>query len=182
MTGPTIDWSFFSMARYLLTARADDDRVLSGGAWDGFLQRLAEAGHLIDTSIPAAAVDRASAFRGLLQFLSFGLERTLGAADPARPVLSRPWRLLSPAVPGEPQRPRPRRSLAETKDDWMAGWAEEDRRASTAASGQPRPTARVLPLAELDAALPAGTPQVTAAQRRTALDERLRQVTRLQRS
>jgi hypothetical protein len=36
-------------------------------------------------------VDRASAFRGLLQMLHFGLERTLGAADPARPVLSRPW-------------------------------------------------------------------------------------------
>jgi hypothetical protein len=33
----TIDWSFFSMARYLLTA---DGSVIPGSAWDGFLERL----------------------------------------------------------------------------------------------------------------------------------------------
>jgi Protein of unknown function (DUF1214) len=87
-----IDWSFFSMARYLLTAGPSDGRVLPGSAWEGFLERLAEAGRLVtDGQLPAAAVDRASAFRGLLQFLYFGMERTLGSADPARPVLSRPW-------------------------------------------------------------------------------------------
>jgi hypothetical protein len=37
-------------------------------------------------------------------------------------------------------------------------------------------------LDDLDAALPAGTARVTPAQRRRVLDERLRQVTRLQRS
>ena len=36
----TIDWSFFSMARYLLTADAADDSVIPGSAWDGFLERL----------------------------------------------------------------------------------------------------------------------------------------------
>jgi hypothetical protein len=87
-----VDWSFFSMARYLLAAGADDARVMSGAAWDRFLERLAEAGRLVeDLGIPAAPADRASAFRGLLQFLYFGIERTLGSADPFRPVLSRPW-------------------------------------------------------------------------------------------
>jgi len=87
-----IDWSFFSMARYLLTADPADGSVIPGRAWDGFLERLAEAGRLVTGSqLPEAAVDRASAFRGLLQFLYFGLERTLGSADPARPVFSRPW-------------------------------------------------------------------------------------------
>ena len=66
--------------------------MIPGRAWDGFLERLAEAGLLVAGSqLPQAAVDRASAYRGLLQFLYFGLERTLGSADPARPVLSRPW-------------------------------------------------------------------------------------------
>jgi len=442
----TIDWSFFSMARYLLTADPADGSVLTGSAWDGFLERLAEAGLLVAGShLPETAVDRASAFRGLLQFLYFGLERTLGSADPARPVLSRPWpthlfdygagnpdavyrtaslrddvtyrisgrlgnaafmsfeffdgatqagsllaadlrpdaagrfevmvgpsrvgpgkrdgrwheivpgtsyllsreffgdwgmaepsvlqiectdepvaswpvmsadrvskelaalgtwlvetvrifagaqargisqfanqwdpqvsrpasdlpaiyhaywdlqpgecllvetpaprgeywgiqlanglwntldfanrqtslnrtqahvdadgmvraviahadpgvanwldtlghqqgsvhlRFLPPAVPGEPVRPRPAGRLAETRDDWMAGWAQ-DRHPDGKAGAYPRPLARVVALADLDAALPAGTARVTPAQRRRALDERLRQVTRLQRS
>jgi hypothetical protein len=86
-----IDWSFFSMARHLAGAAPDGDQLLPRGAWEAFLDRLAEAGRLVDQSVPAAAVDRASAFRGLLQFLYFGMERTLGSADPARPVLSRPW-------------------------------------------------------------------------------------------
>ena len=87
-----IDWSFFSMARYLLTADPADDRLLAGSAWDGFLERLAEAGRLVgDSDSFTAAVDRASAYRGLLQLLYFGMERTLGSADPAHPVLSRPW-------------------------------------------------------------------------------------------
>lgn len=86
-----IDWSFFSMARYLATADPDSGRMLPRGAWDGFLERLAEAARLVDESVPAEPVDRASAFRGLLQLLYFGMERTLGSADPARPVLSRPW-------------------------------------------------------------------------------------------
>jgi hypothetical protein len=47
---------------------------------------------------------------------------------------------------------------------------------------RPRPAARVVALDDLDAALPAGTARVTPAQRRRVLDERLRQVTRLQRS
>jgi hypothetical protein len=38
----------------------------------------------------------------------------------------------------------------------------------------------VLPLGELDSVLPAGTARITPAQRRGTLDERLRQVTRLQ--
>ena len=432
-----IDWSFFSMARYLLTADPADGSVIPGSAWDGFLERLAEAGRLVTGSqLPEAAVDRASAFRGLLQFLYFGLERTLGSADPARPVFSRPWPMhlfdygagnpdaiyrtaslrddltyrisgtlgraafmsleffdgatragsllagelwpdaygrfeimfgprkhdghwlqvvpgtsyllsreffsdwgtaepsvmqiecldepaapwpvmsadrvtkelqalgtwlvetvrvfagaqargirqfanqwdpqvsraasdlpaiyhaywdlrpgegllvetpvprggywgiqlanglwntldfanrqtsLNPAQanldpdgmlraviahedpgvanwldtlghrqgsvhlrflpPGAPTRPRPAGSLTETRDDWMAGWAE-DKRPDTRVGGCPRPAARVVALDELDAALPAGTARVTPAQRRRALDERLRQVTRLQR-
>jgi Protein of unknown function (DUF1214) len=435
-----IDWSFFSMASYLRTADPADRSPLSGAAWDGFLARLAEAGRLItDGGVPAAAVDRASAFRGLLQLLYFGTERTLGSADPARPVFSRPWpmhlfdygagnpdavyrtvslrddvtyrisgtlgnaafmsfeffdgatqagsllaadlrpdpagrfeillgprerdghwlelvpgtsyllsreffsdwaaaepsalriecldepiaawpamsadrvrkelealgtwlvetvrvfagaqakglaqfanqwdphvsrpasdlpaiyhaywnlqpgecllleapapsgeywgiqlanslwntldyanrqtslnraqahidpdgmfravlahadpgvanwldtvghqqgsvhlRVLRPPVPGAPARPRPRRSLAETRDDWMKGWDEEEH-TGPAPGGPGAPTARVLPLARLDAALPASTARVTAAQRRRILDGRLRQVTRLQR-
>ena len=39
-----IDWSFFSMARYLLTADPADGSVIPGRAWDGLLERLAEAG------------------------------------------------------------------------------------------------------------------------------------------
>ena len=86
-----IDWSFFSMARYIATADPDGSRILPRSAWDGFLDRLAEAGRLAEEAVPAEPADRASAFRGLLQLLYFGMERTLGSADPARPVLSRPW-------------------------------------------------------------------------------------------
>ena len=86
-----IDWSFFSMARYIATADQDGGRMLPRSAWDGFLERLAEAATLAEEAVPAAPVDRASAFRGLLQLLYFGMERTLGSADPVRPVLSRPW-------------------------------------------------------------------------------------------
>jgi hypothetical protein len=46
----------------------------------------------------------------------------------------------------------------------------------------PRPAARVVALDDLDAALPEGTAWVAPAQRRHGFDERLRQVTRLQRS
>src|SRR5947209_7900841 len=80
------------MARYLLTADPADGSVLPGDAWDGFLERLAETGRLVAGGpLPRAPVDRASAYRGLLQLLYFGMERTLGSADPARPVFSRPW-------------------------------------------------------------------------------------------
>jgi hypothetical protein len=89
-------------------------------------------------------------------------------------------RALRPAAPGAPARPRPQHSLAETRDDWMKGWDEQEH-TGRPASGPGGPTARVLPLAGLDAALPAGTARVTPAQRRHILDERLRQVTRLQR-
>lgn len=88
---PVIDWSFFSMAKYVLTARTDDPRVMTGEEWDGFLIHLGEAAELVRGAIPATAADRAAAFRGLLQLLQFGLERLLGAADPLRPVFSRPW-------------------------------------------------------------------------------------------
>ena len=86
-----IDWSFFSMARYIATADQDGGQMLPRSAWDGFLERLAEAARVAEEAVPAEPVDRASAFRGLLQLLYFGMERTLGSADPARPVLSRPW-------------------------------------------------------------------------------------------
>lgn len=75
-----IDWSFSSMARYLLTADpadpADraDSRVLPGSAWDGFLERLAEAGRLV----------------------------TDGQQGSVHP------RFLPPAFPGAPARPHPR--------------------------------------------------------------------------
>jgi hypothetical protein len=68
--------------------------------------------------------------------------------------------------------------LAETRDDWMAGWADETH-AGVPVGGYARPAARVIRLAGLDAALPPGTARVTPAQRRSTLDERLRQVTRL---
>ena len=90
-------------------------------------------------------------------------------------------RSLRPAVPGAPVRSRPARGLAETKDDWMAGWAEKTQAGSPPA-GFPPPAARLMTLGGLNAALPAETARVTPAQRRSALDERLRQVTRLQRS
>jgi hypothetical protein len=270
-----IDWSFFSMARYLLTADPADGSVIPGRAWDAFLERLAEAGLLVAGSqLPEAAVDRASAFRGLLQSLYFGLERTLGSADPARPVLSRPWpthlfdygagnpdavyrtaslrddvtyrisgrlgnaacmsfeffdgatqagsllaRDLRPDASGrfevmvgpsqrdghwyetrwaisrvpctcgscrrlspEPRsaRARPAASPTPGTTGWQAGHRRSIR--TREPNQHPRPTARVVALDDLDAALPDGTARVTPAQRRRVLDERLRQVTRLQRS
>jgi hypothetical protein len=42
----TIDWSFFSMARYLLTADSADNSVIPGSAWDGFLERLRQVTRL----------------------------------------------------------------------------------------------------------------------------------------
>jgi len=78
-------------------------------------------------------------------------------------------------------RDTPARSLAETRDDWMSGWADE-RPAGAPASELPAPSARVVAASDLDAMLPDGTPRVTPARRRGILDERLRQVTRLQRS
>ena len=97
-------------------------------------------------------------------------------------------RFLPSAVPGGPARPRPAGRLADTRDDWMAGWARDEHPGAPAAAyprpaaAYPRPAARVVALDDLDAALPAGTARVTPAQRRRVLDERLRQVTRLQRS
>ena len=63
----------------------------------------------------------------------------------------------------------------------MAHWAQ-DKRPDAPAVAYPRPTARVVALDDLDATLPADTARVIPAQRRRALDERLRQVTRMQRS
>ena len=34
-----IDWSFFSLARYLLTADPADSIVMPSSAWDGFLRK-----------------------------------------------------------------------------------------------------------------------------------------------
>ena len=50
--------------------------------------------------------------------------------------------------------------LAETRDDWMAGWAQ-DRHLDGKAGAHPRSAAQVVALADLDAALPAGTARVT---------------------
>jgi hypothetical protein len=63
----------------------------------------------------------------------------------------------------------------------MADWAEDETRADTPAGGYPAPAAQVVALAELFAARPASAAWVTPAQRRSILDERLRQVTRMQR-
>jgi hypothetical protein len=63
----------------------------------------------------------------------------------------------------------------------MAGWADRNH-GGTPVSGFPAPAARRIALGELDAALPAGTARVNPAQRRGVLDERLRQVTLLQRA
>ena len=84
-------------------------------------------------------------------------------------------------VAGVQVRPRPADRLAETRDDWMAHWAQ-DKGPDAPAGAYPRPTARVVALDDLDATLHAGTARVIPAQRRRALDERLRQVTRMQRS
>ena len=70
---------------------------------------------------------------------------------------------------------------AETRDDWMAEWAQEQR-PDAPAGVYPPPAARVVALDDLDAARPAGTARATPAQRRRVLDERLRQITRMQRS
>jgi hypothetical protein len=70
---------------------------------------------------------------------------------------------------------------ADTRDDWMAGWAQEKHK-DPQASQYPQLAARIIiALEDLDAALPDGTARVTPGQRRRVLDERLRQVTRLQR-
>src|SRR3954453_3091901 len=88
-----VDWSFFSLIDHL--NKADDDpRTPDPGAWSTLLDRLREAGELILASPLVredGGADRAAAMRGLLQLLHFGLDRGLGSADPARPVLSRPW-------------------------------------------------------------------------------------------
>src|SRR3954454_8796069 len=88
---PVIDWSFFSMASYLLTARPEGEEVLDAADWDRLLELLSTAGKLAAELTPPTPTERASALRGLLQMVYFGLERTLGSADPTRPVLSRPW-------------------------------------------------------------------------------------------
>ena len=91
MSEPVIDWSFFSMASYLLTANADDGQLMDRTEWDGLLELLGTAGKLAVEYSPSGPVERASAMRGLLQMLYFGVERTLGSADPTRPTFSRPW-------------------------------------------------------------------------------------------
>src|SRR4051794_37294812 len=91
MAEPVVDWSFFTMIDYL--GRAEQDgRPARAEVWDRLLGRLREAVDLVTASpLTAPPADRASAFRGLLQLVHFGLERGLGSADPYRPVLSRPW-------------------------------------------------------------------------------------------
>ncbi len=91
MTPTGVDWSFLSVIDYVGRA-GSGDRTADERPWEALMQRLQEAVRRVtDSPLTAAAVDRASAYRGLLQLLHFGLERTLGLADPYRPVLSRPW-------------------------------------------------------------------------------------------
>src|SRR5690349_16760269 len=83
--------AFFSVLDYV--SRADDAHRASGSAvWDHFQERLHQAvTRVMASPSTATPAGRASAFRGLLQNVHFILERTLGASDPYRPVLSRPW-------------------------------------------------------------------------------------------
>jgi hypothetical protein len=147
-----VDWSFFSLIDHL--NRADDDpRAPDVAAWRTLLDRLAEAGELIGSSpLTQGVVDRAGAFRGLLQLLHFGLDRGLGGADPARPVFSRPW---------QPNR-----------------WTDEPA-GGAVPSAYPAPSTRVMRLAELDPEA-LGARRVSPDERRWVIDERLQQVTRLQ--
>jgi hypothetical protein len=121
-----------------------------------------------------AHVDPDGVFRALISHSDPGIANwldTLGHRQGA--VLMR--------VQWSAHRDAPAHGLADTRDDWMSGWADE-RPAGEPASELPVPAARVVPAGDLDAVLPAGTPRVTPARRRGILDERLRQVTRLQRS
>ncbi len=91
MGNSEVDWSFFSLIDHL--NKADHDpRPPDPGAWSALLDRLREAGDLVLSSpLADGGPDRASAMRGILQLLHFGLDRGLGGADPARPAFSRPW-------------------------------------------------------------------------------------------
>lgn len=73
---------------------------------------------------------------------------------------------------------RPERTLASNRSDWMNRWTEEPA-ASAAPSAYPAPSTRVMRLAELDPDALGGR-RVSRDERRRAIDERLRQVTRLQ--
>jgi hypothetical protein len=87
----TVDWAFFSVLDYV--NRTDETpRAPKAAVWDHFQERLREAvTRVMASSSTTTPAERASAFRGLLQNVHFILERTLGASDPYRPVLSRPW-------------------------------------------------------------------------------------------
>ena len=61
----------------------------------------------------------------------------------------------------------------------MSRWAAAEEE-TPAAEVHPSPVARVVKLAGLDAALPPGTARVSRAERRAAIEERLRQISRLQ--
>jgi len=88
-------------------------------------------------------------------------------------------------MPGKLARPvrrgAARKRTRELREPRRAAYPTE-RPAGAPASELPAPSARVVAASDLDAMLPDGTPRVTPARRRGILDERLRQVTRLQRS
>lgn len=91
MSGEKIDWSFFSMNRLIAGADPADTSLLEPDAWHTFVDRLREAGEIAMRLAPDTPVDRASAVRGTLQTLEFGLRQTMGSTNPYRPAFSRPW-------------------------------------------------------------------------------------------
>lgn len=91
MAEPVVDWSFFTLIDYLNRAE-DDDRAPDPAAWSTLLDRLREAVEFVSSSpLITTPPERASAFRGLLQLVHFGLDRGIGSADPFRPSFSRSW-------------------------------------------------------------------------------------------
>jgi hypothetical protein len=161
--------------------------VPDGGYWgvqlaNGLWNTLDFANRQTSLNGAQAHVDPGGMFRAVIAHADPGVANWLDTLGHQQGSVH--LRLLRPGAAGRPGAPGgPVRSLAETRDDWMTGWAEEERSDTPAGGyGYLAPTARVVALGELDAALPQGTPRVTPAQRRRTLDERLRQVTRLQRS
>jgi hypothetical protein len=65
---------------------ADVADLVTGGAWDQFLDSLARTGSVLHSDrVPAEETDRAEGYRHLLVLLALGIDEALRGSDPYRP-------------------------------------------------------------------------------------------------
>jgi len=81
-------WLPASIASAARRGTGDDEALLSGRAWEGFLQSLERAAAILRSErAPASPVEQAGGYRHLLVLLALGIDEALRTSDPYNPVI-----------------------------------------------------------------------------------------------